>query len=71
MQEHPSFGGVWQGWGPYLWAPDCAGGGFNGSAICYERADLKADGVHPSPAGTEKVTSLIHQRLLEHSWYHR
>ena len=71
LEAHPSFTGIWQGWGPYLWAPDCAGGSFNGSGVCYERSEFQADGVHPAPAGREKVASLIHQRLLEHSWYQR
>ena len=71
LESHPTFGGVWYGWGPYLWAPDCADGGFNGSGVCYDRADFKDDGVHPSPSGRQKVAGLIHERLREHAWYRR
>lgn len=64
-------GGVWHGWGPYLWAPDCARGVMSGAGICYERGDFVADGVHPSSAGERKISTLIHQRFLRESWYRR
>ncbi len=70
LGEHGTEGGVWHGWGPYLWAPACTEG-FNGSGVCYERADFVEDGVHPSQAGREKVAALIHARLLEEEWYAR
>ena len=63
--------GVWYGWGPYLWAPDCATGVRNGGGICYVREDYVADGVHPSAAGQAKVSGLLHERLRQHAWYRR
>lgn len=69
LREHPQVDGVWYGWGPYLWAPDCASGDTNGGGICYERADYVADGVHPSASGTLKISGLLHARLQRHGWY--
>jgi hypothetical protein len=71
LSQHSAVEGVWHGWGPYLWAPSCDSGGFNGSGICYERDDYVADGVHPSPAGRAKIAELIHERFLRESWYAR
>ena len=62
-------GDVWFGWGPYLWAPDCASGRMNGSGVCYERTDYQADGVHPAVGALEKMTRLLHQRFSDHAWY--
>jgi len=63
--------GVPQRWGPYLWAPDCASGGMNGSGICYLRQDYRNDGVHPTAAGEAKMAGLIHARFLREGWYRR
>ena len=71
LSDHPQVAGVWYGWGPYLWAPDCASGVRNGQGYCYERADFVADGVHPSPSGCQKVAEMWHARLLQETWYRR
>lgn len=69
LADHPSVEGVWYGWGPYIWAPSCSAGITNGSGLCYERSDFVADGVHPSAAGVQKVSELIHRRLSTAAWY--
>ncbi|HSR15129.1 MAG TPA: hypothetical protein VLL51_05225, partial [Gemmatimonadales bacterium] len=56
LGSHPQVDGVWYGWGPYLWAPDCASGSTNRGGVCYERGDYVADGVHPSPSGERKIS---------------
>lgn len=71
LGENPVVEGVWYGWGPYLWAPDCASGARNGSGVCYERADFVTDGVHPSASGEAKISGMLHSRWLQHSWYRR
>lgn len=71
LHDHPQVEGVWYGWGPYLWAPDCASGVLNGGGICYLRSDFVEDGVHPAPGGRAKVSALLHARFLEHPWYAR
>jgi hypothetical protein len=63
--------GVWYGWGPYIWAPDCVTGVTNASGMCYVRTDFVNDGVHPSPAGESKIALAIHQRFLQEAWYRR
>ena len=63
--------GVWYGWGPYLWAPDCDSGVTNDSGICYVRTDYVDDGVHPSDAGRAKIAALIHERFTRDAWYRR
>jgi hypothetical protein len=68
LHENRRVAGVWHGWGPYIWAPDCAAGR-NGTGMCYERGDYVADGVHPSPAGELKIARAIHDRLRQHAWY--
>jgi hypothetical protein len=65
---HAMVGTVWYGWGPYLWAPDCANG-TNGSGTCYVRADYIADGVHPDTGARDKISALIHARLSREAWY--
>jgi hypothetical protein len=70
LRDNRSVAGVWYGWGPYIWAPDC-GAGTNGSGMCYVRGDYVADGVHPSPAGQLKIARAIHERFLTHAWYRR
>ncbi len=69
LREHRMVDGVWYGWGPYLWAGDCAGGVRNGGGVCYDRADYVEDGVHPSAAGQGKVSGLIHARFRRDAWY--
>lgn len=71
LADNPMVDGVWYGWGPYLWAPDCATGVTNRGGICYERADFVADGVHPAAGARAKISRLLHQRLLTESWYRR
>lgn len=63
--------GVWHGWGPYLWAPDCSTGVSNGGGVCYVREDYVADGVHPSASARAKVSALLHARFRQESWYRR
>jgi hypothetical protein len=69
LREHPRVDGVWYGWGPYLWAPDCATGLTNGGGVCYERADYQPDGVHPAEGARRKISGLLHQRLRREGWY--
>lgn len=71
LRTHALVDGVWYGWGPYLWAPDCATGGTNGGGICYVRGDYVEDGVHPGPGARQKVSALLHARLLREAWYRR
>lgn len=71
LRSNPSVDGVWYGWGPYIWAPDCATGITNGSGVCYNRADYGADGVHPSASGQAKVSAQLHTRLLTQRWYRK
>jgi hypothetical protein len=71
LRHNPTVGGVWHGWGPYLWAPDCATGVTNGAGLCYVRADYVEDGVHPSADGRAKIARAVHDRLLQHAWYRR
>jgi hypothetical protein len=70
LREHRSVNGVWYGWGPYIWAPDCAHGS-NGTGMCYQRSDYVEDGVHPSDAGRRKIARAVHDRLRQHAWYRR
>ena len=63
--------GIWYGWGPYLWAPDCATGVTNGSGVCYDSTDFVADGVHPAAGARAKISRMLHERLLEEPWYRR
>ncbi len=44
-------------WGPYLWADGPRGR--KADALVWERSDFVADGVHPSPAGRQKVAELL------------
>ena len=64
--ENSPVGGVWYGWGPYLWAPECGSGVTNAEGTCYVREDYVSDGVHPSDSGRAKVARLIHERLNLH-----
>lgn len=68
LAAHPAIGNVWYGWGPYLWAPDCANG-TNGSGTCYVREDYVADGVHPNTGARDKISALIHARFSRETWY--
>lgn len=71
LETHSTVGGVWHGWGPYLWAPDCASGTTNGSGTCYVRTDYVEDGVHPGPGARQKISNLLHDRWLREAWYRR
>lgn len=64
-------GGVWFGWGAYLWAPDCATGVMAAGGLCYVRTDFVSDGVHPSADGERKTSARMHERFLQHEWYRR
>jgi hypothetical protein len=65
----PTVDGVWYGWGPYIWAPVCDTGITNASGVCYERADYRADAVHPTSSGELKIARLIHDRFRREAWY--
>lgn len=68
LASNPTVGGIWYGWGPYIWAPDCANG-TNGSGTCYVRTDFVADGIHPALGARDKIAQLIHDRLRRDVWY--
>jgi hypothetical protein len=46
----------WLAWGPYLWAD-----GLNArpDGLIWQRADLQADGTHPSASGQQKVGAML------------
>lgn len=69
LKDHLMVNGVWYGWGPYLWAPDCASGLTNGSGVCYERSDYQGDGIHPAQGARDKISQLLHERLSQFEWY--
>jgi hypothetical protein len=71
LAANPSVDGAWYGWGPYLWAPDCATGLTNGTGRCYVAGDYQADNVHPAAGALEKITAMIHERFLREPWYRR
>ncbi len=54
-QVDPRVGDVgrpWVGWGPYLWADGLTP---RSDGLTWARAEFQADGIHPSPAGVQKV----------------
>ncbi|GAB4463457.1 MAG: hypothetical protein Kow0070_24000 [Anaerolineales bacterium] len=69
LRDHPLVDGVWYGWGPYIWAPDCATGAVNGSGVCYERGDYRADGIHPEQGARDKISRMLHARFSQFEWY--
>ncbi len=69
LSDNSNVDGVWHGWGPYLWAPDCQTNVENGSGVCYLREDYQSDGIHPSDGANEKISAMIHARFSEHAWY--
>ncbi len=71
LRTHGTVEGIWYGWGPYLWAPDCTTGTLNGAGICYDRSDYVEDGVHPGPGARMKISNLLHARFLQEAWYRR
>jgi hypothetical protein len=71
LAANPSVDGAWYGWGPYLWAPDCATGLANGAGRCYVVGDYQPDHVHPAAGALEKITTMLHERLLREAWYRR
>ncbi len=60
-------------WGPYLWASGTTPR--TADALVWTRDDFVADGVHPSPAGRDKVAGLLlrffQQDPLAASWFVR
>jgi len=68
LKKNPKVGGVWFGWGPYIWGPECSG---NDEGLCYEREDYADDGIHPALGAREKISKLLHERFLMHDWYKR
>ncbi|MEM9461440.1 MAG: hypothetical protein AAGF11_45170 [Myxococcota bacterium] len=69
LADHAQVDGVWYGWGPYIWAPDCSSGQRNGSEVCYDREDYQADGVHPAAGALDKIAWMIHEHFLGEGWY--
>jgi len=69
LAEHASVGGVWYGWGPYIWAPTCTTGVTNASGLCYTRDHYRDDGVHPTAAGEVEIARRIHDRFRREAWY--
>jgi hypothetical protein len=69
LASNAAVGGVWYGWGPYIWAPACTSGITNASGVCYDREDYVTDGVHPSPSGRAKVSQMLHDHFRRHAWY--
>ncbi len=62
-------GGVWHGWGAYLWAQPCGEGPTDATGFCYRRSDFRTDGVHPSDIGGPRIAERLHRRLLDEAWY--
>jgi hypothetical protein len=48
--------GPWLGWGPYLWADGLHA---RRDGLTWACDDFRPDGTHPSPAGAQKVASLL------------
>jgi hypothetical protein len=71
LAANPSVDGAWYGWGPYLWAPDCATGLTNGTGYCYVAGDYQADAIHPAAGALDKIATMIHARFLREAWYRR
>ena len=69
LKDHSSVDGIWYGWGPYLWAPDCSTGVTNASGVCYVREDYQADGVHPAQGASDKISSMMHAWFHKYDWY--
>lgn len=69
LSDHASVDGVWYGWGPYIWAPDCGSDLTNASGTCYVRTDYVSDGVHPAEGAKDKITAMIHARFSGETWY--
>ncbi|NNF39435.1 MAG: hypothetical protein HKN71_12260 [Gemmatimonadetes bacterium] len=69
LATEPSPGGVWFGWGAYLWAPECGAGPTDATGFCYERDDFRSDGVHPSEIGASRIAARLHRRLMDEAWY--
>jgi hypothetical protein len=47
---------VWAEWGPYLWTDGEKG---RNDGMTYPRSDLGPDGLHPSPAGQQKIGKML------------
>jgi hypothetical protein len=71
LNNQPDPSPVWFGWGPYIWAPDCASGVTNRSNVCYVRSDFRDDGIHPTREATGKISQMLHSRFMEDGWYRR
>jgi len=59
--------GAWIAWAAYLWAN---GPNPRSDGLIWERADLAADGTHPSPSGRAKVGALLMNffKKSDHTW---
>jgi len=69
LRANPSVDGVWYGWGPYIWAPDCDTGLTNANDVCYIRNDYREDGVHPATGALNKISHMLHEHFLQYDWY--
>jgi len=69
LKDNPMVNGVWYGWGPYIWAPDCGTGVTNASGVCYERGDYQDDGIHPAQGARDKISMMLHERFSQFEWY--
>jgi hypothetical protein len=69
LKDHPTVDGIWFGWGPYIWAPDCSSGQTNASGVCYVRGDFQEDGVHPAQGALDKISWMMHAWFSRFEWY--
>ena len=59
LNYNPDLGPVmapWLSWGPYLWADGLTP---RSDGLTWQCSDFEGDGVHPSPAGEQKVAALL------------
>lgn len=72
LDADPDGGAVvpWLAWGPYTWADGTTP---RGDGLTWDCADFEADGIHPSPSGTQKVARLLLEHFRNHptaaSWF--
>jgi hypothetical protein len=56
IEGKPEANAVWAEWGPYLWTDGVKG---RKDGMVYLRSDVGVDGLHPSPAGQQKIASML------------